>query len=127
MVISYFRHVPRHLTTESYDQKMYDRLGPTYFISQQLRDEFLRPGDVLLLPPIGYVRNTFSETHWAWTEPKFFYYMVGPQKTVTVGSPEVHVATCTVFIDANGQPQFTRFSTPDDRERTIRFFSAWSK
>lgn len=122
-LISYYRQVPRHLTTSNLDQRMYDRLGRNFMISQQLRDIFLRPGDVFLLPPVEYVRRRFDDVHCGWAEPKFFYYMVGRQETVTLASQDLRRATCTIMFDQERKPGFVRFETHQDLERAIELFS----
>jgi len=126
-VVTYCQQVPRHLATRDYDQRMYDRLGPNYSIPRQVKNDFLRAGDILLLPPIDYVSRTFGNVFCNWAEPKFFYYMAGRQRTVTLESADLKQATCTVMIGEDRRPSLVRFESSQDLERAIRTFTMGQK
>jgi hypothetical protein len=126
-VVTYYRQVPRHLATRDYDQRMYDRLGPNYSVPRQIRDSFLRADDVLLLPPIDYVRRAFDEVFCNWAEPKFFYYVAGRQRTVTLESADLKQATCTVMIGEDRRVSLVRFESSQDLERAARTFAMGQK
>jgi hypothetical protein len=123
-VVKYYRQVPRHLATRDYDKRMYDRLGANYSVPMQIKNSsFLRAGDVLLLPPIDYVSRTFGSAFSMWAEPKFFYYMAGRARTVTLDSVDLREATCTVMIGEDQGVELVRFESPRDLERAIQTFS----
>jgi hypothetical protein len=125
-VVKYYRQVPRHLATRDYDKRMYDRLGPNYSVPRQI-SSFLRAGDVLLLPPIDYVSRIFGSAFCSWAEPKFFYYMAGRTRTVTLESADLGQATCTVMFGEDQRVDFVRFESSQDLERAIQTFSMEQK
>jgi|WetSurMetagenome_2_1015567.scaffolds.fasta_scaffold578241_2 hypothetical protein len=125
-VVKYYRQVPRHLATRDLDKRMFDRLGANYSIPMQIKNS-LRAGDVLLLPPIDYVSRAFGSAFCNWGEPKFFYYMAGRARTVTLDSADLRQATCTVMIDEDQRVDLVRFESPRDLERAIQTFSMGQK
>jgi len=61
----------------------------------------LRPGDTLLLPPIGY-GNKYMKTNAVWTDPRIFTYMIGFQPIVSYADvARRNSATAFVVLDKN--------------------------
>ncbi|MCK4302969.1 MAG: hypothetical protein KAY24_01885 [Candidatus Eisenbacteria sp.] len=112
-IFGYYRQLPRHFATTNHGDIMYARHGPNYGVPEYLQT-LLKKDDVFLLPPIEYLKRTYSHTFWGWAEPKFFYYMLGRQRTVTLDSPDVWEATCTIVIDEKRRPRFVRIATRAD-------------
>lgn len=103
------------------DHRMREQLRENYTIPRQIAAR-LQPGDVFLLPPVAYARASLGEEACVWVEPKYFYYMAGPLRTVTAHSPRAREATCSILLEPGGQWRLLRFSCADDLERTLQTF-----
>jgi len=105
-----------------YETRMRSVLGLNYTLPREVAS-MLRPDDVLLLPPVPYVRARLGGDACVWVEPKWFYYMAGPVRTVTTDSPRLREATCTLRFDDRGKFHLSRFLTPDALPRALQEFS----
>ena len=121
-IVGYYAQVPRQLRTMGYEDRLRARHYRSYAVIEYI-GQSLRPGDIFLLPPPDYVRRHFDPIYWSWSEPKYFYYMLGRRPTATVDDPQADRATCTVIIDDRGRPSFLRIVGPSDlgrRQATFR-------
>jgi hypothetical protein len=115
-IVTYYEQVPRHVRTMGYAERMRARHYRNYAVIEYIASS-LRPDDVLLLPPTDYVRRHYDPVYCDWSEPKYVYYMLGRRPTVTLDSPRVDRATCSVILDARGRPAFVRIDSVADLER----------
>jgi hypothetical protein len=108
--------VPRQLRHLDPQERLRTRHYRNYAVIEYIARS-LRAGDTLLLPPPDYVRRHYDSVYWNWSEPKYVYYMLGRQPTVTIDSPQAARATCTVVIDDRGRPSWVRITNSADLER----------
>ena len=120
-LLKYCGQVSWQLPNRSVEYRMDSKLRLNYSIPRQIA-AWLKPGDIFLLPPVEYARAHLGEDGSGWEEPKYFYYMAGPFPTVTVESPRLREATCSVLVDEQGQLHFIRFRAPGDLDRVLRAF-----
>ena len=120
--LKYCGQVSWQLGNRSVDYRMRSMLRLNYSVPLQIA-AWLKPGDVFLLPPVEYARAHLGEDGSGWEEPKYFYYMAGPFRTVTTDSPRLRQATCSVLVDEWGQLHFIRFQAEGDLERVLQAFA----
>ncbi len=122
------RLIPSEFRSRAPAARMQAKLALNYTIPMQMAP-LLRANDVLLLPPEEYVSARLTPRFSLWTDPRYFYFLVGRHRTVTVRSPNVNQATCTIEIETGGASdaelgaRFVRFNGPEDVARALSLFA----
>ena len=120
--LGYFGEFGSQVADCRLDSRLRATLRLNYTIPTDVAGQ-LRPGDVFLLPPEAYVTARMGREQSLWAEPKYFYSMVGPVRTVTPDDPRVREATCSILLESGGHLHFARISGERELDAILRDFA----
>jgi hypothetical protein len=121
--LGYIGDFPRQASDCRLETRLRSALGLNYTIPTDVAG-WLRPGDVFLLPPSAYVQARMGPEQSSWAEPKYFYYVAGPVRTMTTDESLVREATCSILLMPGGHLRFVRIDDGRDLDRVLQAFAA---